>query len=135
MPTATREWLDEYLKNGGRIVDDRRIPGKGADAQRIQKPCPKTTDRNVPSDQAQNGNKEPLVSGCVSLTFLHYRHRLADGDGYYIKDLIDALTITRGGCVLADDNVKVIPQPPVHRHFKIGKDEPESTVSEIRRFC
>lgn len=79
---------------------------------------------------ASLGSKEtPRLDGQVDITFREKRHRLADPDGACVKYVLDGL-VSAG--VLQDDSAKEIGKVNKEQ-AKVGKDEREETVIEIRR--
>lgn len=67
----------------------------------------------------------PLFADPVQIRIRHFRHTLCDGDGYWIKYIIDG--IVKAG-ILEDDGPYFVPQPPIQEHFKIEKHQQEYTV-------
>lgn len=86
------------------------------------------TVRSYSSKPCKEDGALPYIQGPVAIRIIHYRHTLADSEGYCIKFAIDALVI---GGILEDDSAKIIPQRPIELHYKIPKEEKEKTEIEI----
>jgi hypothetical protein len=102
------------------------------DAQRRAAHGEDAETRDAPVVQTYEADVLHGFDGPVELTITHYRHNLADSEGYFIKAVIDAI-VAFG--LLPDDNPKVIPQRPVERHYRIPRQEPEHTditITEIQ---
>lgn len=84
--------------------------------------------RSVPSKKHDKDPSAYCISEPVRIRITHYRHKLADSDGYAIKWLIDSLV--RSG-IIPDDDHRWIPKRPDEEEEVIPKEEPEKTVVEI----
>ena len=119
MANASQEWLDEYLRKGGRIVADNRA----------SVPPPNVEPRTSPEPVAKKEAPRLDSQGRVALRFVGYRHRLCDADGQSGKAVLDA--IVREG-FLQDDGPNSVERVEFTQ-TKISKDEEEKTVIEIRK--
>lgn len=75
--------------------------------------------------EVQASYAQALFRGPVTIRIRHFRHTLCDGDGYFIKWILDGLVVCG---ILDDDSPAQIPQPPIQEHFKIEKHQQEYTV-------
>jgi hypothetical protein len=114
---ATKEWLDEQLKRGHRIVSTH-LAVSDADVEPVV---------SVPSVDAK-ADTGLDTSGRVGVHFTSYRHRLADPDGVSYKYCLDG--ITRSGKFFVDDSAEYITEVRTAQ-VKLASDQPEYTVVEI----
>ena len=106
-----------YQQQAREALAGRKIPSKAAHLE------PHTGNQPLAAQKAQG------FDGQVDIHFREKRHRLADPDGACTKYCTDGL-VSAG--ILRDDSTKEIGQVSKEQ-IKIGKDDQEETVIEIRR--
>jgi Holliday junction resolvase RusA-like endonuclease len=109
---STKDFNELVNGNGKRTATNRnRVFRKATNVERAQSNAPSEAKRCQPFDSQ------------VNVTFLHYRHRLADVDGVSIKACLDG--IVKAG-LLKDDSCSEINEVR-QRQIKIASSEDEKT--------
>ena len=101
----------KLIKSNGNAKTGNRASGK---APNVELPTRGTSSK---------ANGSPTFNSPVSITFIHYRHRLADPDGISCKAAIDGLVACG---ILADDSAKEVLEIK-QRQVKIVASQEEKT--------